>query len=469
VIRRRARIADEELVARLRATLRQEADAVVPFGERVRAIAAIETHRSRTGARRRRVALGAAAAAAAAVIGAAVSLPNGGSGSATSSVGVTSRAPASHTRGDHRPGRGGAGASNANLGHGWVGYLPPDARLPSGFVPLSVTFVPVDVGWVLGTVRCGSGRCLALAHTTDAGATWVDLGSPRVPGEPLRLPASAGAATRLDLGVRFAAGGHGWIYGDVDGRAILWATDDGGQTWAAQSLPDVGTGIAIDALETNDGLVQVVVSSAAPAAVRLLTWNILSGSWSVSGTTLPAAADGAVQLVLQQTSAWVLDDAGGRLLGAASYDLTTQSWHRWGITPCGGGAAQVASAVASDVLAVCDPGSGSASFVSSADGGDSFRAVEALPAGLVSQEIAAAGGTTVVVGGRQAGQGVIELGSVGSDGWGRAWSSPTFTDVRQLGFESTDQGVAIVDSGSGAEMLMTRDAGTSWAPVNFGV
>src|ERR1700686_157697 len=49
----------------------------------------------------------------------------------------------------------------------------PLGSVPYGFLPKSVTFVPLNMGWVLGSAPCDTTRCLVLLETTDSGRTWT--------------------------------------------------------------------------------------------------------------------------------------------------------------------------------------------------------------------------------------------------------------------------------------------------------
>src|SRR5204862_2009359 len=96
-----------------------------------------------------------------------------------------------------------------------------------GFRAASVTFVPAREAFVLGAAPCRGAPCTSIARTLDRGVSWRGLPAPGVPpGEPY---ASAGPAAR---GIRFAAPGHGFVFGNG-----LWVTADGGARWAAVAWP----------------------------------------------------------------------------------------------------------------------------------------------------------------------------------------------------------------------------------------
>lgn len=92
---------------------------------------------------------------------------------------------------------------------------PAGTPVPPGFSPSSATFISDRTGWVLGASPCpgGTGSCDVIARTTDGGATWRAIPSPRT--TPDRLAQ-----------IRFADVRNGFVTGDQ-----LWATHDGGATW----------------------------------------------------------------------------------------------------------------------------------------------------------------------------------------------------------------------------------------------
>ncbi|HMK63238.1 MAG TPA: hypothetical protein VK386_06430, partial [Acidimicrobiales bacterium] len=57
--------------------------------------------------------------------------------------------------------------------------VPTGTAVPSGFEPGSVTFVSQTTGFVIGVdSSCPAGSCVALARTTNGGASWVALPAP---------------------------------------------------------------------------------------------------------------------------------------------------------------------------------------------------------------------------------------------------------------------------------------------------
>ena len=112
-------------------------------------------------------------------------------------------------------------------------YQQQKAVLVSHFNPLEVSVVATGDIFVLGSVPCGRSLCPAMLASTDGGAHFLRLAAPKS-----RL--EVGNEPYEDLGVYFADSSHGFVYGPG-----LWATDDGGDSWAYQHLP--GTVMAVGA------------------------------------------------------------------------------------------------------------------------------------------------------------------------------------------------------------------------------
>lgn len=450
---KRSVVSDEEVVNRLRDTFRHEADALVPFGERVRAIASLEARQTEVAARRRRAV--AVAAAVALVVG-------GGGALAASQLGGPHNAVVGVTAGPNRPSADLPTSPTSSKARRIFTY--DASSMPTSFEPLSVTFAPVPDGWVLGTDDCGPARCLALAATSDSGVTWHSLGDPQPAGTTgLALPTSDAAAARIDLGVRFAADGDGWIYGSVDNAAVLWSSSNGGVSWTPDRLPDLGYGAVVQGLETTDGYLQVAVATSQPAEVHLLSQDISTGAWNISPIAL--APGTATDLVLQGPDGWVVENGATNTADAALLPAQSTTWTTW-TDPCPGTETLLGAAAPASVTAVCPS---SSLVLHSSDGGASFPLEAALPTGLAPEAVTESTSASVLVGGTLNGVAtIVRTAAVGS-GWGTAWSSPTTTmdRVRQIGFETHRQGVAIVAGPAGSELLMTYDGGDSWAVVDF--
>ena len=206
------------------------------------------------------------------------------------------------------------------------------------FDPQSVTFVSVDSGWVLGTVPCAGGACLALRETTDAGRSWS--------ARPLPATLVAAADRKLgalrasldgtsELNVRFADLRDGWIYGGlaVPTRAAgvasasieptLWSTKDGGLTWRKEPLRSLGPDTSIFDLEAAAGMVYVIAANnTSHATVESST--VAAATWHLSRAVplgLPAGgAQPSGAIVLQGSSGWLVEGNGRGTSGSARLD-----------------------------------------------------------------------------------------------------------------------------------------------------
>lgn len=465
---------EAHLVDRLRATLRTEADAVEPFGPRARALAALTEHDTRRRAsRRRRAAAVTTAAAAVAAVAAVVTVtartpaptPVGVSGlGAGAGFPLVGAPPATRARIPQRAGPP-AAAAHAPVS---AATSPPQtpatqgtaaaSAVPAGFSAMSVTFVTPYIGWVLGTVPCGTGSsCAAIARTSDGGVTWQYLGSPSAGAQTLAVA----SGSQLQLQLRFADTSSGWIFGTAGGQPVLWATHDGGATWGPQQLPGA-SGVVVSSLEAAGGQVRLSAVTAQPLAVSIYGSPRATNSWK-EALSLPTASSPAAppQVVLQQSAGWLVEDDGGKAVGAR---LARGRWTQW-TPPCGagGGIPLLAAPTPVWLAAVCPA---SSTLEASSDGGSTWVGVGALPPVTVDA-VAASSPGAVVLAGHGPTQAVIDRVAATGAPWQTAWTGPAGARVTELGFETTAQGVAVVDTGSGGELLMTHDGGASWQQVSF--
>src|SRR5580704_5903816 len=216
--------------------------------------------------------------------------------------------------------------------------IPAGASVPAGFEPNSVTFVSLEMGWVLGSAPCASGTCLALLRTLDSGRTWSSVQAP---------PTLFSPASSSDQGVsqvRFADPRDGWAF-----EPQLWSTHDGGVHWKQSSLPSVWS------LEAGGGHVHAVALDPSTNNYDLESSVTTGDAWVRTGSLqLGAGPVPAPDLVLQGTTGWAVEDDRIVVAGAR---LNSGHWVAWH-APCAsnGGSAVISAATASSLVAVCEQG-----------------------------------------------------------------------------------------------------------------
>lgn len=114
--------------------------------------------------------------------------------------------------------------------------------IPVAFGGGSLEFVDESVGWVMSSLGVGAGSmAVAIFRSADGGLTWnqVYTNDPNLPeaGDSLPLGGLKNNLTAKDAQTAWVAG---VIY--APDTIYLYKSDDGGQTWASQSLPPA-TGI----------------------------------------------------------------------------------------------------------------------------------------------------------------------------------------------------------------------------------
>lgn len=306
---------------------------------------------------------------------------------------------------------------------------PAGGPVPTGLVVRSATFVSDRTGWALGSVPgCTGPGCVTVVRTRDAGATWQAIGGPPQarPGDVAQL--------------RFADLRDGFVTG-----ARLWATHDGGSSWA--EVP---------------GLTDVNELEAAAGRVWALRQGTLLSAPAAGGAfTREAGPAHAQGLVVHGTDAFVGTSDSSRLLrGAHGRPFTPVA------TPCT--AEDTPSLGLFDAqrwLLVCAGSAGAGSQPKhdfrTTDGGRTWTPGGQLPPVVGSAVYATAGGDFVVD---------EQEVSVSRDG-DRTWSPALRSDGGLLaaGFESARLGFAIggFDGSAHPLLRLTRDGGRTWSTVAF--
>jgi len=204
---------------------------------------------------------------------------------------------------------GGADWSAASFPYGGALFQFRDPANGSALVPLGA----------------GAGsEAVAVYTTTDAGASWtrVFVNDPTAPQADTSLPFGGQKS-----GLSFRDAAHGWIGGSepVSGLIYLYASSDGGRTWAQQqvSLPsaDAGAMTVADAprfFGTAPAVLPVSLFSDTPGMVFYLSFDG-GASWEPSA---PVAASGHYSIA-SRTEFFVWD-------GGPSLMVSHDSGATWG-------------------------------------------------------------------------------------------------------------------------------------------
>ena len=187
-----------------------------------------------------------------------------------------------------------------------------------------ISFVSGREGWISITgspeTQCNE-QTVGIWHTTDAGATWKNVGSEGI------------AIAQCKGGLSFIDPTHGFIGAwDENGRPVVYRTVDGGVTWTA-SMPLVdppgftsqpgGWFLESWQVKSFGGLLLVPVTQSNPGAVHVYVSRDGGATWSydatvANGAELPAfvSATRWLQLIVPGQSSETTD--GGR------------TWHPYG-------------------------------------------------------------------------------------------------------------------------------------------
>jgi hypothetical protein len=319
---------------------------------------------------------------------------------------------------------------------------------------------------VLGLSLCGTSSCLRLATTTDAGASWTWVVGTVLP--------AISPASEWEL--RFADSDDGWISG-----THLYATHNGGRTWAAVAFPGLGANASVDALESADGRVYAEVAEATDAntggPVALFGSPTNVDSWhAVSGVTTGGGGY-AGDISLAQGVFWamlhpiVVTAEGNESMSTLYSSSNGVTWHSKA-QPCPSGAmASVAAATSLRVVVVCAGGGGAGSQTKTAylseNAGVSYRRVSDPPAGGDFESVAASPTNVSVA----SASGATAINSSFNNGL--TWTTTFLAGdgglgLSDLGFTTSTQGVVIhgqIQYSNEMQLLMTRDGGRVWAPV----
>ena len=359
--------------------------------------------------------------------------------------------------------------------------------------PLSVTFVGVSTGWVMGqAIAAGpcdqptAPGCVVLQRTDTAGGAWRTVSPP-----PTHGPAGATGVSQ----VRFLTPSDGWAFGPQ-----LWATHNGGQTWT--QIPTGG--LRVTALETRGQRVFAVwarcTGTGADFASHCTGFTVYSSpagsdGWAPVSTTVtagPGPAGSAASLLLTGTTAYLLAPAGNLLAGpltGTSLQPVQQATGTPGeqatgtsgllaTPPCAAGPAQSDGQPSRALLAagaspggldlLCSgPAAGgqqSKTVYASADGGQTWRRAGQAPAAGTASFLSGSPSGTLVLATSLG----IEVSTDGGASWSAASGAMPPGGFVYAGMTTDAQGVAVPADPSQHAVWFTYNGGGTWqrSPVS---
>jgi photosystem II stability/assembly factor-like uncharacterized protein len=351
--------------------------------------------------------------------------------------------------------------------------------------PLSVTFVGVSTGWVMGQAipagqcdRPAAPGCVVLQRTDTGGAAWRAVTPP-----PTHGPAGATGVSQ----VRFLTLSDGWAFGPQ-----LWATHDGGQTWT----PIPTHGLRVTALETRGQRVFAVWARCAGTgsgfASHCTSFTVYSSpagsdSWAPVSATVTAGsgpAASAASLLLTGTAAYLLGPAGnllaGPLTGAGLLPAQPATGTQGGqaTPPCAAGPAlpdgqpsrALLAAGASpgglDLLCAGPTAGGqqSKTVYASSDGGQTWRRAGQAPGAGTAFFLSGSPSGTLVLATSLG----IEVSADGGASWSAASGAVPPGGFVYAGMTTDAQGVAVPADPSQHAVWFTYDGGSTWQRSRVG-
>lgn len=334
--------------------------------------------------------------------------------------------------------------------------------VPAGFVPSSFTAISDSDYWVLGSVPCASGRCTAIAGTTDGGASFSSIRAPE-----LQNMGAPGAQPNL----RFADHDDGWAFVTGAGGAF-YVTHDGGASWHS-----VGQRNLI-AFATSGGYVYAVTARCTPdscTAFRFERSPVSREAWTSSA--MPFAPDSQVlDLSAHGTNVWLLATRHGQV--SSRYDVLARSADAGqsfavGDGPCFPGLGGTLAPSSANVLwAVCPTGM-MAGAARSTDGGVTFAPLHLQKEIPNSTSLAPAADDSALL--------IIDAGGATpllTTDAGAHWTPPRTPDAAApwawAGFTDAETGAALVQTGYDTaarlqlqQLWRTTDGGANWSVVHF--
>jgi photosystem II stability/assembly factor-like uncharacterized protein len=357
----------------------------------------------------------------------------------------------------------------------WVGRLvgvdtgksPKPGTSLKGMVPLSVTFVSDQEGWMLGGLGCDARSCNEVVlKTTDYGHDWDEISRLSIPapeGQPSGEAAVWGLGTEMTVNtIRFADGDNGWMFGSG-----LYATHDGGRSWKPIDLPGFVTDV-----EAWNGRAYAMVADCGTA-----------GGWCSGGRLYRATTDGdqfrpvpglprftdpkgrsfSASIVLHGDAAYVVSRTESSATLAASSDGRT-----WVLRdlPCRSlwpGSSDLAAWSETGLVFTC-PGQPSGGFqlkpvFESTDGGASWTKLGRAPWSGYAGAIAAASPTSWYLATMR---GPIYITSNAGESWRAGPHGPAWEGFSWVGFTDATHGVALPSNQHASAAWFTETGGDGW-------
>jgi photosystem II stability/assembly factor-like uncharacterized protein len=348
--------------------------------------------------------------------------------------------------------------------------------VPPNFQPTSVTFVGPHIGAVIGQAgtpgHCATPYCTSLAGTSDYGTNWYGVSAP-LTGAP---DGSTGVGQ-----VRFLNTTYGWAFGPQ-----LYATTDGGATWARQSTH----GKRVTDLETADdrafALLATCTGGGAAYAAHCTAFSLYtsvagSGQWQpvpgpVSGLepSQAGAAGASASLVLTGGRGYLLAPSGellsGPLTGGAWSVVDEQGQCLPGSPgPDGQPTGALLAADSAELVLVCTSaadsttGTQTKSVVESSDNGKTWSAAQSADVTGIATSVATQGSSLVVL----ATDAGLYLSTDGGGTWKLAHASPARAAAGEggysyVGMTSATDGVALPADADLHEVFITTNGGRTW-------
>jgi photosystem II stability/assembly factor-like uncharacterized protein len=343
-----------------------------------------------------------------------------------------------------------------------------------GFRVLSMTFVSDQQGWALGTVKCGTARCLALVGSTDGGSSWHELTAPATHAGGVYSTCPAGAPCVQQI--RFATTQIGYAY-----DPSLLTTTDGGSTWQLQS------GTNVSSLEAAGGTaVRVISNSTGCSGTRYKVQSAAAGSESWQTLSAQPFTQICPPVLYRQGERLVLAAYGnpaGGVRATAQIGRSSNGGATWtsGLDQCGGksGYASGVALAPPDVLVLlCQdqaPGKGNvygpAWVRVSVDGGASYGPDKTVPStmpGTIRQDQLAAASSGRLL--------VVETGQHGSQALVTEDGGTSWTSTLSLSADLSSAAKVILVGyqdpltcriASGDNVWTTSNGGHSWLTRHF--